>query len=198
MQLQEVGRNALLVLWLEEEEEELPAGSPGESRPATQPSLLLGQVDANVRAQSLESVRGPEHNVPLTPGVPQHPDGHRLAATGAFSRRGGRPPSLCRPHHTWRWTAEGLLPSCPCAAWAAALLSWPGLIKGHRPSCHRSTQLSASIQPPVRRRLHRWRLRSSSPACGPAVHSKGSCTHPPLPPRLLSAFLPFPPSGPHV
>lgn len=60
--------------------------------------------------------------------------------------------------------------------------------RGRRPSCHRSRQLSTSSQLPVWRRLHGWGLRSSSPACGPAAHGMGCCTHPP-PHGLLSGVL---------
>lgn len=170
--------------FLEEEEGELPAGSPGESRPATPPSPLSGQVAASVRAQSLESVRGPEHNIPLTPGVPQHPHGRSSAAGAAVpqaaaagGQRGGPalPPAL-----------PALLPPP----------YWPGLIKAQSPSCHRSGQLSASIQPPG---------REAHTAGGPGAHllpaaqlrTAWEAAPPTAAPRLLSAFLPFPPSGAH-
>ena len=169
-QLQEVGGNALLVL--EKEEEELPAGSAGRG-PCNTTASALGSS-----ARKRESPEPGEHRRSSAqrssdPRGPPAPHGRRSAATGAFSRRGSRPEPLPPPPHL-TLDGRGAAPTVPPALLELLPpLYWPGLIKGQRPSCHRSSQLLASIQPPIRRRLHSWRLRSSSPACGPAVHSMG-------------------------
>lgn len=177
--------------FLEEEEGELPAGSPGESHPATQPSPLSGQVAASVRAQSLESVRGPEHNVPLTPGVPQHRDGHQ-----GFQREGWPSPEP-PPPPPLTLDSRGAAPLCPLHC-----LGCCPRPTGLDPSRRKALPATAAAccRPP-----------SSLPASdahtagGPGAHllpaaqlrTPWEAAPPTAAPRLLSAFLPFPPSGAH-
>ena len=190
LQLQEVGRNALPVL---------PRGGgrgvaswePWGEPPCNTTISALGSSGCKRESPEPGELRGPEHNVPLTPGVPQHRDGHQ-----GFQRE-GRPSPEPPPPPPLTLDSRGAAPLCPLHC-----LGCCPRPTGLDPSRRKALPATAAAccRPP-----------SSLPASdahtagGPGAHllpaaqlrTPWEAAPPTAAPRLLSAFLPFPPSGAH-